>query len=123
MKRAVTRTLLALALVGASVSASGCGGARQGGPRGTDEATMLQVDNQSFLDMNIYLVTTGGARIRMGTANGNSTTTLRIPPTHIFGGTELRFLADPIGSNQTPISQGITVFPGDTVRLIIPPSD
>jgi hypothetical protein len=83
---------------------------------------MLQVDNQSFLDMNIYLVTTGGARIRLGTAGGNSSTTLRIPATHIFGGSEIRFLADPIGSNRTPISQGITVFPGDTVRLIIPPS-
>ncbi|MEW5917388.1 MAG: hypothetical protein AB1762_13340 [Gemmatimonadota bacterium] len=122
MNNAVKKTLLALTIAAASVSAIGCGGARQGGPRGTQEETVLQVDNQSFLDMNIYLVTTGGARIRMGTANGNSTTRMRIPPTHIFGGTEIRFLADPIGSNRTPISQGITVFPGDTVRLIIPPS-
>jgi hypothetical protein len=82
---------------------------------------MLQVENQRFLDMNIYLITTGGARIRLGTANGNSTTTMRIPATQVFGGTEIRFLADPIGSTSTPISQGITVFPGDTVRLILPP--
>jgi hypothetical protein len=114
------QTLVALAVMASGVSVSGCGGARQS-PRGSDEATMLQVDNQSFLDMNIYLVTTGGARIRLGTANGNSTTTMRIPATQVFGGTELRFLADPIGSQRTPISQGITVFPGDTVRLIIPP--
>ncbi|MGQ0537396.1 MAG: hypothetical protein ACT4R6_00495 [Gemmatimonadaceae bacterium] len=83
---------------------------------------MLQVDNQGFLDMNIFLITTGGARIRLGTATGNSSTTLRIPSTYVFGGTELRFLADPIGSGRTPVSQGITVWPGDTVKLIIPPS-
>ncbi|MGQ0642290.1 MAG: hypothetical protein ACT4P6_16200 [Gemmatimonadaceae bacterium] len=116
------KTLAAIALLATSVAVNACGGARQGGPRATDPATMLQVDNQSFLDMNIYLVTSGGARIRMGTASGNSSTTLRIPPTYVFGGTELRFLADPIGSNRTPISQGITVFPGDTIKLIIPPS-
>lgn len=116
------KTLGAIALLATSVAVNACGGARQGGPQASQPATMLQVDNQSFLDMNIYLVTSGGARVRLGTAGGNSTTTLRIPSTYIFGGSELRFLADPIGSNRTPISQGITVFPGDTVRLIIPPS-
>lgn len=116
------RMLLAVAVVAPSVSLSACGGARQGGPRGSEPATMLQVENQSFLDMTIYLITSGGARIRLGTANGNSTTTMRIPATYVFGGSEMRFLADPIGSNRTPISQGITVFPGDNVRLIIPPS-
>jgi len=116
------KALVTIAALATGVAVNGCGGARQGGPRGTEPATMLQVDNQSFLDMNIYLVTSGGARIRMGTAGGNSTTTLRIPSTYVFGGTEVRFLADPIGSQRTPISQGLTVFPGDTVRLIIPPS-
>jgi hypothetical protein len=116
------QTLLAVALVAASVGLNACGASRQGGPQGSEPATMLEVDNQSFLDMNIYLVTTGGARIRMGTASGNSRTTLRVPSTYVFGGSELRFLADPIGAQRTPISQGITVFPGDTVRLIIPPN-
>ncbi|HJU73921.1 MAG TPA: hypothetical protein VJ717_09250 [Gemmatimonadaceae bacterium] len=114
------RVLFALTLAAGALGVNGCGGARQG-PRGSDPATMLQVDNQSFLDMNIYLITSGGARIRMGTAGGNSTTNLRIPATYIFGGSELRFQADPIGSNRQPVSQSITVFPGDTVRLIIPP--
>lgn len=113
--------LLALVLAAGSVAMVGCGASRQG-PRGADPATMLQVENQGFLDMNIYLVTSGGARIRLGTANGNSSTNMRIPPTHVFGGTEIRFLADPIGGNRTPVSHGITVFPGDTVKLIIPPS-
>ncbi len=116
------RTLLAVAVVAGSVSMSACGGARQGGPRASDPPTTLQVDNQGFLDMNIYLITSGGARIRLGTATGNSTTNMRIPSTYVFGGSEMRFLADPIGSSRTPISHGITVFPGDNVRLIIPPA-
>jgi hypothetical protein len=115
------RMLLTVAVVAGSVSMSACGAARQG-PRGTDPPTMVQVENQSFLDNNIYLITSGGARIRLGTATGNSSTTMRIPATYVFGGTELRFLADPIGSQRTPISQSITVFPGDNVKLIIPPA-
>ena len=115
------RMLLTVAVVAGSVSMSACGAARQG-PRGTDPPTMVQVENQSFLDNNIYLVTSGGARVRLGTATGNSSTTMRIPATYVFGGTELRFLADPIGSQRTPISQSITVFPGDNVKLIIPPA-
>ena len=115
------RMLLTVAVVAGSVSMSACGAARQG-PRASDPPTMLQVENQSFLDNNIYLITSGGARIRLGTATGNSSTTMRIPATYVFGGTELRFLADPIGSQRTPISQSITVFPGDNVKLIIPPS-
>ena len=31
------------------------------------------------------------------------------------------FLADPIGSNRTPVSDEITVQPGDQVRLVLPP--
>lgn len=113
--------LLGLVLAVGSVAMSGCGASRQG-PRGTDPVTMLEVENQGFLDMNIYLVTSGGARIRLGTATGNTSSRMRIPATYVFGGTDLRFLADPIGGSRTPVSQGITVFPGDTVKLIIPPS-
>jgi hypothetical protein len=35
--------------------------------------------------------------------------------------TPLRFIADPIGGNRASVSQEITVVPGDTVVLTIPP--
>ena len=95
-----------------------CGGSRR--PMADQPQTTLRVENQSFLDMTIYLLA-GSQRIRLGTAGGNSTTTLRIPAQYVFGATSLRFLADPIGSNRTPISESITVSPGDEVGLIIPP--
>jgi hypothetical protein len=79
----------------------------------------LRVDNQAFLDMTIY-VYRNSQRIRLGQATGNSTTRFTIPANLLFGATPLRFLADPIGGNRTPISQEISVSPGDEVMLTIP---
>jgi hypothetical protein len=82
--------------------------------------TRLRVQNQAFLDMTIY-VYRGQQRLRLGTANGNSTSRFTIPATLIFGATPLRFQADPIGSNRASISEEVTVSPGDEVTLMIPP--
>ena len=82
--------------------------------------TRLRVQNQAFLDMTIY-VYRGPQRLRLGTANGNSTTRFTIPASLIFGATPLRFQADPIGSNRASISEEISVSPGDEVTLMIPP--
>ena len=84
-------------------------------------ATTLTVDNRNFTDMVIYVVRPGGDRQRLGTATGVSTTHFTIPSRLIFGGTPLRFLADPVGGRGTPISDEITVQPGDNVQLMIPP--
>lgn len=83
--------------------------------------TLVRVENQAFLDMTIY-VYRSSQRVRLGTATGNSVTRLRIPSNLIFGATALRFQADPIGGNRTPITQEITVAPGDEVVLTIPPN-
>ncbi len=103
----------------AALFLTACGGARR---QSADQpATTLRVENQSFLDMTIYLIA-GAQRVRLGLATGNSTTTLRIPQQYVFGASSLRFLADPIGSNRTPISESITVTAGDEVGLVIPPT-
>ena len=83
--------------------------------------TRLRVENQAFLDMTIY-VYRSSQRVRLGTATGNSVTRLTIPANMIFGATPLRFQADPIGGNRTPISAEITVSAGDEVQLTIPPN-
>lgn len=90
-------------------------------PSSTQEETTLLVDNQAVLDMTIYVLR-GSERIRLGTAGGLKTTLLKIPPQLIFGATTLRFLADPIGANRTPVSDEIIVTAGDQVTLRIPPS-
>lgn len=83
------------------------------------EATTVLVQNQAVLDMTIYILR-GSERIRLGTATGLRDTRFTIRQGIIFGATSLRFLADPIGSNRTPISEEITVQEGEEVVLRIP---
>jgi hypothetical protein len=89
--------------------------------RPMDPPTYVSVENQSFSDMNVYVLR-NSQRIRLGTVTGNTTRQLQIPANMVFGATTLAFLADPIGGTRTPISQEITVQPGDVVRLVIPPN-
>jgi len=90
-------------------------------PPGPEAKTTLKVENEGFPDMNIYVLR-GGQRIRLGTVTGNTTQTLTIPSYVLTGPTPLRFLADPVGGTRAPVSQEITVSPGDNVELIIPPN-
>jgi len=41
---------------------------------------------------------------------------------HVGGARQMRFLADPIGGSNRPVSDDISVLPGDHVSLVIPPS-
>ena len=107
----------ALLLLGASACKTfsrGSGDAEQSQP------TVLQVDNQGFLDMNVYAARSS-QRVRLGTATGNGKTSFTIPSSLVSGLTPLRFVADPIGGRRASVSEEITVAPGDTVVLTIPP--
>lgn len=81
---------------------------------------MVQVENRGFTDMVIYAIN-GGQRVRLGLVTGNSTQTFTVPRYLTNGGGPIRFLADPIGGNQTPVSEEMSVRPGDLVTLTIPP--
>jgi hypothetical protein len=98
-----------------------CAGRSAGTSASPDSEAMLQVENRSFSDMVIYAID-GSQRTRLGTATGNSTKTFRLPQYLVRTGGPLRFQADPIGGNRTPISEEMTVQPGDIVTLTIPPS-
>jgi hypothetical protein len=112
--RPIVFVLLLLGIIACSSLGRGSGNTAQNQP------TVVQVDNQGFLDMDVYVVRSG-QRIRLGTATGNSKTNLTIPASLISGLTPLRFVADPIGGRRASVSQEITVAPGDTVVLTIPP--
>ena len=113
-----TRRFFLVAMLG--FAAAACGGSKSRSAPVPQPRTTLRVENQGFADMTIYAIRSG-QRVRLGNAPGNSTMTFTIPSNLIFGATPLRFLADPIGSNRTPVSDEITVQPGDQVRLVIPP--
>lgn len=111
-----------MVLLGTLALAAACSRNMQEGeePAEPIPTTRLKVENQAYLDMTIY-VYRSSQRVRLGVANGSSTTRMIIPPNLIFGSTALRFQADPIGANRQPVTQEITVSAGDEVVLIIPP--
>jgi len=94
-----------------------CATTRQAGNQ-EDFKTAVRVENRNFLDMKIYILR-GAERIRIGTVTGNSTQVFTIPEGLIIGSGLVRFLADPIGGTDTPISQEISVRQGEVVELII----
>jgi hypothetical protein len=113
-----------LALAGLLVTPVAC---HSGGPPETGDdsqmvaETTLEVTNQWFADMDIYVVHSG-QRLRLGLATGNATTDFVIPRAIVNGPSiQLRFLADPVGGTHSPVSDEITVSPGDAVQLTIPP--
>ena len=112
--QSLTLSLL-LVVVGA------CAG-RGGGAGNVDpnQPTVVQVDNQGFSDMTVYAVR-NSQRVRLGIATGNSKTNFTLPSSVSGGLASLRFIADPIGGRRNSISQEITIAPGDTVVLTIPP--
>ncbi|MBW3534277.1 MAG: hypothetical protein KY453_03505, partial [Gemmatimonadetes bacterium] len=86
-----------------------------------DAPAVLEVENHANLDMTIYAIREGGQRQRLGTATAHLTTEFTIPSSMLFGVTSLRFQADPIGGDRAPVTQSITVAPGDVVVMRIPP--
>jgi hypothetical protein len=103
------------------VGLGACSGFKQGSPTAdASSPTVVQVDNQGFLDMTVY-AERSSQRVRLGIATGNGKTNLGVPPVLMSGLTPLRFVADPIGGRRASVSEEITVAPGDTVVLQIPP--
>jgi len=89
---------------------------------GPQPETRVRVENQAFLDMNVYVISDGGGRQRLGTVTGNTSQEFVIPAYIIGPANSVRFLVEPIGSNRAPISNSLSVQPGQTVTLTIPPN-
>ncbi|NLG63730.1 MAG: hypothetical protein GX539_15950 [Candidatus Cloacimonetes bacterium] len=113
--RLLRTALAALALVLVAGACASGGGQRDETP------TYVTVDNQSRYDMTIYVVRDNGQRIRIGRVSSVSEERLQIPSYLLFGITNLRFLADPLAAQGTPISNTIAVVPGEEIHLTIPP--
>jgi hypothetical protein len=115
------RHIMASLMLALALTSLGCPARRP--LRNADDApkqTTIDVQNQGFNDMTVYVIV-GGARTRLGIAPGNKTTTLTIPAYLVSATTYLRFVADPIGGNRTPVTEEIDVSPGDQLVMIINP--
>jgi hypothetical protein len=107
--------LFFLAVAACRTMAPGSGSSNQ------NRAAAVQVDNRGFLDMTVYAARSS-QRQRLGIAPGHAITVLDLPPGLIGGLTAVRFIADPIGGSRASVSEEITVAPGDTVVMMIPPT-
>ena len=114
------RTLIRPGLVAAiTLTLAVCGPSASTGTPEPAGQTTLVVENQSTLQVTVYVLR-GAQRQRLGTAAALTTTRLRIPDNVMFGVTSLRFEVDPLGSRQTPMSEEIAVAPGEEVTIRVP---
>ncbi|MGH7652226.1 MAG: hypothetical protein ACREMS_10335 [Gemmatimonadaceae bacterium] len=97
-----------------------CNGMRHGTSDQTSP-TAIRVDNQSFADVTVYAARSA-QRVRLGLAPGHANTVFTVPMVLMNGTTQLRFIADPIGGARPSVSEEISVAPGDSVTLTIPPN-
>jgi len=81
----------------------------------------VTIDNQNFLDMNVFIVR-GGQLIRLGTVPGLTSRILMVRPELIGYGAEVQFELHPIGGRSNPVTESISVRPGDVIHLTIPPN-
>jgi hypothetical protein len=109
--------LLSLALLGAPV-AQGC---RSGGAFDVNnpepDVAYLVVKNDNVLDMDIYAVSSG-LPTRIGTVTGLSTARFALQPT-LYGATDFRIIATPIGGNGRASSGQLIVQRGQTIDFTI----
>lgn len=109
-----------LMVVAACTLAAACASAGANPKTTRGEPATVLVDNQSFVDMTVYVLR-GAQRVRLGLATGLSKTRFTLPRGFVFAGTSLRFVADPIGGAKSPVSEEITVGEGEEIELRIPP--
>ena len=114
------RALRAAALVAALSVSSAAACVRPGKGAPEELPTFLRVENQALSDATVY-VWQSSSRIRLGRVGSLSTVTMRIPSSQVFGPTSLRFQLDFLAGARTPLTEQITVIPGDTVVLQVPP--
>ncbi|HEU4560415.1 MAG TPA: hypothetical protein VFS20_21370 [Longimicrobium sp.] len=103
----------------ATLLAAACTGKGKDSPRAMAQTT-VRVDNQAWLDVNVYALN-GGQRSRLGTVTAHAQGTFRLPDSIVGVGRALRFEVDPVGSSARGTSFEIYVTPGQQVRLTVPP--
>jgi hypothetical protein len=81
-------------------------------------AIQVQVDNQNFSDMNVYLVTRG-SRWLVGNVPGLTKATLTVPASLAPADQQVRFRAQPVGGHGAIATPTLIVPPGQQVYWTI----
>lgn len=112
-----TRNRGLLALTAAVLLAGGCahGNTARGDAKGTDAETVLQVTNNNWSDMNVYVVR-GAMRQRLGTVGSLTTSKFKLPRYIFTSPDPVQLVADPIGGARPYMSPPLLVNPGAVVE-------
>jgi hypothetical protein len=111
----LTRRAFALSVL--LLSASSCSFFRRG-PGVQHQDTIIDVRNNGFSDVVVYLLTGGADPFRLGTANGNGSSTFRVRSA-LLGTGVLQLLARPIGARSSYTLPIVSVTPGDHVEVTL----
>ena len=80
--------------------------------------TRVQVRNNNWADMTVY-VESNGTRSRLGTVTSTAARVFRIPRMLLASSGTIRLVADPIGPNETFVTQPLQVWAGQRVQFSI----
>jgi hypothetical protein len=105
----------------ATVAAANVGCAFGGGsvPASPDVGPVaVRVENRSWSDATIYLVSNGLVQ-RIGIATAVATTTLWVPAQLLGQSSDVRLVTAPIGSNRSDATEPLLIRPGQLVELTL----
>jgi len=119
------RLLLAAAAL-LAISASACSRTPErrfiiGGGGSRSREIRVEVVNDNFLDMGIYVME-GSTNRRLGDVTGLTTGTFTVDLDQINPSGGLRLLADPVGSREAYLSDAVMVNPGVIVVFHVAPA-
>ena len=107
---------LCVGLLVSSCFLFGGGEDRQPVPHAWQE-TKVYVSNENWLDMHVYLVD-GTSQFSLGTVTSQNTEAFDLPR-WTMDRSNIRFLADPIGSGRGYVSDAIVVYPGQDLQFTV----
>jgi hypothetical protein len=81
------------------------------------EIVVLAVKNDNFLDVDVYALSSG-LPTRVGTVTGLSSARFALNPT-LYGASDFRIIATPIGGNGRASSGPLIVHAGQTVEFTV----
>ena len=108
--------LLSLLLVLTAVAAGGCAASQEAAVAGE---TTLEVENDNFYDVNVY-VEREGQRFRLGTVTGKTTQMFALPESASLAAARMRVLYRAIGPGESAATEELIVDPGDALYVLIP---
>jgi hypothetical protein len=79
------------------------------------ERTVIRVENNNWLDMVVYAVSSG-TRVRLGSVRTGGFVDFSLPRGY-GNGSSIQLIADPIGSSAAYSTDLLAVVPGNTIRL------